>query len=233
MNLAIIPARGGSKRIPRKNVKDFHGRPMIAYAITAAKESKLFDRIIVSTDDEEIANLARKWGAEVPFTRPPQLANDYIATVPVIAHGIEECRKLGWNFDKVCCIYPCVPFIKIEDLRGALDLMNGANQGYCFPVTEYSSAIQRALKLSTDKKTTPFFPEFELSRTQDLDPAYYDAGQFYWATAETWLTNSNIHSSGIGFKVPNWRVLDIDTMDDWARAEMYAPLFGVDLADHE
>lgn len=220
MNIAIIPARGGSKRIPRKNIKEFCGKQMIAYAITAAKESCLFEHIVVSTDDEEIAQIARAWGAETPFVRPPELANDYIATVPVIAHGIEACRTLGWKLDQVCCIYPGVPFIQIDDLRGTLARMTSSEADYCFPVTEYPSAIQRALKLLSNGKMQPFYPEFELTRTQDSEPVYYDAGQFYWGKAESWLTNQNIHSNGLGYVIPNWRVVDIDTPDDWQRAEL-------------
>ena len=220
MNIAVIPARGGSKRIPRKNIKEFFGKPMIAYAITAAKETGVFDHIIVSTDDEEIAQIANQWGAETPFVRPFELANDYTATVPVIGHAIEACRALGWKFDNVCCIYPCVPFIRIDELIGALGRLAESKADYCFPVTEYPSAIQRALKLLSDGKTQPFYPEFERRRTQDLEPAYYDVGQFYWGKADAWLSNPNIYSSGLGYTIPNSRVVDIDTLDDWLRAEL-------------
>jgi pseudaminic acid cytidylyltransferase len=224
MNIAIIPARGGSKRIPRKNIKEFCGKPMIAYAIMAAKESGLFDHIIVSTDDEEIAQIAKEWGAETPFVRPEELANDYTATVPVIAHAIEACQKIGWVFDDVCCIYPNVPFIQTSDLRGALECMRNGDADYCFPVTEYPSAVQRALKRLSDGKIQPFYPEFEKIRTQDLEPAYYDAGQFYWGKSQAWLTNPKIHSDGLGYTIPNWRVVDIDTPEDWERAEIFAPM---------
>jgi len=221
MNIAIIPARSGSRRIPRKNIKIFCGKPMIAYAINAAKESGLFEYIIVSTDDEEIAQIARKYGALTPFIRPKELANDYIETIPVIAHAINTCLSFGWKFDKVCCIYPSVPFIQIDDLENALDLIfNKNNDSFCFPVTEYPSAIQRALKLLKNKKTVPFNPEFEIIRTQDLETAYYDAGQFYWAKKETWLKNLKIHSNGIGYVIPNWRVVDIDNEIDWHKAEI-------------
>jgi N-acylneuraminate cytidylyltransferase len=220
MNIAIIPARGGSKRIPRKNIKEFCGKPMIAYAITAAKKSNLFDRIIVSTDDEEIARIAKEWGAEIPFVRPVELANDYTTTVPVIVHAIESCIKLGWQFDNVCCIYPCVPFIQIDDLKGALGCLSGGKGDYCFSIAEYPSSIQRALKLTGDGKTQPFYPEYEATRTQDLEVAYYDAGQFYWGATQAWLTKPKIHRCGIGYVIPNWRVIDIDTADDWATAEL-------------
>lgn len=220
MNLCIIPARGGSKRIPRKNIKPFAGKPMIAHAITAAQASNLFEHVIVSTDDDVIAAIAREWGAETPFMRPDELANDYTATVPVIAHGIHACRDLGWQFDHVCCIYPGVPFIRVEDLRGALEEFSGSDADYCFPVTEFPSAIQRALRRLDDGLMQPFHPEYETTRTQDLEKAYHDAGQFYWGRAESWLTNHRIHSGGIGYRIPHWRVVDIDTPEDWQRAEL-------------
>jgi pseudaminic acid cytidylyltransferase len=220
MNIAIIPARGGSKRIPRKNVKEFCGKPMIAYAIAAAKESGLFEHIVVSTDDEEIAHIANSCAAETPFVRPTELANDSTATVPVIAHAIEVCRNYGWKFDNVCCIYPCVPFIQNEDIKAALACINSSQADYCFPVTEYPAAIQRSLKLLSNGKMKPFYPEFEITRTQDLEPTYYDAGQFYWGKTQAWLTNPNIHSSGLGYVIPNWRVIDIDMPEDWLRAEL-------------
>ncbi len=219
MNIAIIPARGGSKRIPRKNIKRFDGKPMIAHAITAARASGLFEHTVVSTDDEEIAAIARQWGAETPFVRPANLANDYTATVPVIAHGIQACRALGWAFEYVCCIYPGVPFIQIDDLKGALALLMEGETDYCFPVTEFPSAIQRALRRLDGGKMRPFHPQFETTRTQDLEPAYHDAGQFYWGKAGAWLQNTRIYSSGIGYVIPNWRVVDIDTPEDWLRAE--------------
>ena len=224
MNIAVIPARGGSKRIPRKNIKEFCGKPMIAYAIMAAKESGLFDHIVVSTDDDEIAQIAKEWGAKIPFVRPDELANDFTATVPVIAHAIEACQNLGWIFDNVCCIYPGVPFIQVDDLRDALDFLINSESDYCFPVTEYPSLIQRALKRSSEGMMQPFYPEFEKTRTQDLEAAYYDAGQFYWGKSQAWLTNPKIHSDGLGYKIPNWRVVDIDTPEDWERAEIFAPM---------
>jgi pseudaminic acid cytidylyltransferase len=219
MNIAIIPARGGSKRIPWKNIKLFDGKPMIAHAITAAKSSGLFEHVVVSTDDEEIASIAHTWGAETPFTRPAELANDYTATVPVVAHGIQACRALGWEFDLVCCIYPGVPFINIEDLTGSMALLAQGSADYSFPITEFPSAIQRALKRKVDGKMEPFYPQYELTRTQDLEQAFHDAGQFYWGKTNAWLENTKIHSNGIGYVIPNWRVVDIDTEDDWVRAE--------------
>ena len=146
MNIAIIPARGGSKRIPRKNIKVFCGQPMIAYAIKAAQASGLFERVLVSTDDAEIQTIANSLGAETPFVRPAELANDFTATVPVVAHAIQACENLGWQFSNVCCIYPGVPFIEVEDLKASLAQFSESGADYCFPVTEFPAAIQRALK---------------------------------------------------------------------------------------
>ena len=220
MNLAVIPARGGSKRVPRKNVKAFAGRPMIAHAIAAARGSGLFAHVIVSTDDDEIARIAREWGAETPFVRPGDLADDHTPTVPVVAHAIQACEALGWQFDRACCIYPGVPFLQPEDLNKALELLCVSQADYCFPVTEFPSPIQRALKCGEDGRLSPFYPEYEITRTQDLEPAYHDAGQFYWGSTHAWLNNARIHSSGVGLVIPNWRVADIDTPDDWHLAEL-------------
>jgi pseudaminic acid cytidylyltransferase len=226
MRLAVIPARGGSKRIPRKNIKMFAGKPMIAYAITAAKSSGLFEHVIVSTDDSEIAQIAAEWGAETPFVRPRELADDHTPTVPVVAHATRACEELGWRIDLACCIYPGVPFIQIDDLKGALALLESSTADYCFPVTEFPSAIQRALKRNSDGQMSPFYPQYELTRTQDLEPAFYDAGQFYWGSANVWKTNARLHSGGVGYLIPNWRVVDIDTPDDWHRAEtIYTALY--------
>lgn len=219
MRIAVIPARGGSKRIPRKNILDFCGKPMIAHAISAALQSGLFEHVVVTTDDEEIAHIARAWGAETPFVRPVELADDYTPTVPVIAHAIVACQALGWDIDHVCCIYPGVPFIHIDEIKQALELLQNSLAAYSFPVTEFPSAIQRALRRLPDGQMQPFYPEYELTRTQDLEPAYHDAGQFYWGKSDAWLSNNRIHSSGVGLAIPHWRVVDIDTPDDWARAE--------------
>ena len=220
MKIAVIPARGGSKRILRKNIKEFCGKPMIAHAISAAKQSDLFEHVVVSTDDEEIARIANEYGAETPFRRPAELADDYTPTVPVIAHAITACQALGWHIDYACCIYPGVPFIQIDDLKRGFELLQVSQAAYSFPITEFPSAIQRALRRLPSGQMQPFYPEYELTRTQDLEHAYHDAGQFYWGKPEAWLTNKNVHSNGVGLPIPNWRVVDIDTPDDWARAEI-------------
>lgn len=219
MNIAVIPARGGSKRIPRKNIKYFAGKPMIAHAIAAAKSSALFDHVVVSTDDDQIAQIAREWGAETPFARPNELADDHTPTAPVVAHAIRACERLGWPIELVCCIYPGTPFIEIDDLKGALALLRHSGADYCCPVAEFPSAIQRALKRNDDGRVQPLYPQYELVRTQDLEKAFYDAGQFYWGTKEAWLSNPRVHSGAAGYLIPSWRVVDIDTGDDWDRAE--------------
>ena len=225
MRLAVIPARGGSKRIPRKNIKLFHGKPMICYAIEAALASKVFDRVIVSTDDDEIANLANAHGAELPFIRPPDLADDHTPTVPVIAHAIRACNGLGWNVRDVCCIYPGVPFISTEDLRITLAQLLDTGAHYVFPVTGFPSPIQRALRRHSDGTIRPFQTEHSSTRTQDLEPGYFDVGQFYWGKASSWLDGLNLHMNGNTLVIPEWRVVDIDTPADWERAELlYAAL---------
>ena len=223
----MIPARGGSKRIPRKNIKIFHGKPMIGYAIDAAIRSRAFDRVIVSTDDEEIAQVARDCGAEVPFTRPAELADDFTATVPVVAHAIRACLDLGWEVKEVCCIYPSVPFISIEDLLTANGQLLATDANYVFPVTEFPSPVQRALRRLSDGTVEPFQPKHAATRTQDLEPGYFDAGQFYWGRARAWLGGSNLHLNGVTLVIPGWRVVDIDNPSDWERAEaLYAALLG-------
>jgi len=220
MNIAVIPARGGSKRIPRKNIKLFCGKPMIAYAITAAQNTGLFNHIVVSTDDIEIAEVAQQWGAEVPFMRPPQLADDYTGTVPVIAHAIQALQQKYQDINYVCCIYPATPLIQETDIKAALELLIATEAPYAFPITQFPSAVQRSLKRDKNGRVRPFYPEFEQTRTQDLEPAYHDAGQFYWGSKDTWLTLSSIYPNGTGLTISPWRVVDIDDLNDWHRAEI-------------
>lgn len=227
MSIAVIPARGGSKRIPRKNIKAFAGKPMIAYAIEAARASGMFEHVVVTTDDQEIADIARQYGAEVPFMRPAELSDDHAGTMPVIAHAIEACRALGWNVDKVCCIYPGVPMIEVDDLRGAGKMLAESDAPYVFTVAGFPAAIQRALRRDAEGRMSPFDPEHVKTRTQDLEPGYYDAGQFYFGRAEAWLRGESPHLAGLGLVIPEWRAVDIDTPDDWRRAELlYQALHG-------
>lgn len=220
MNIVIIPARGGSKRIPRKNILSFCGKPMIAYAIEAAQKTGLFEHIVVSTDDVEISSVARELGAQTPFTRPECLSGDFSTTREVIVHAIQECQQLGWHAEYVCCIYPCVPLIQADDITLALQRLQHSVSKFCFPIVEFPSPISRALRQNSDGTMTPFFAENELVRTQDVSTAFHDAGQFYWGATQSWLSSENVHSNGVGLELPAWRVVDIDTPNDLKRAEM-------------
>jgi pseudaminic acid cytidylyltransferase len=219
MNIAIIPARGGSKRIPRKNIKVFAGKPIIAYALEVAMRSKLFDHIIVSTEDQKIRNVAKQLGAEVPFYRPKKLSDDYTGTVPVIRHAIQECEALGWKSANVCCIYPCNPLLSIRSLLEGYKNLKKYPAKYVFPVAEFDSPIQRAIHRSASGLSRPFWPENAFKRTQDLTGACYDAGQFYWARSKTWKSKLNIHANSVTFIIPKCKVADIDTTEDWGLAE--------------
>lgn len=219
MKIAVIPARGGSKRILRKNIKEFCGKPMIAWAITNALKCKLFDEVIVSTDDEEIAEASKKWGAAVPFSRPAELADDMTPTVPVIAHAIKSYHDRGLIVEYACCIYPCTPFIETQDLIAGFDLLQVNNVNYVYPVTEYAHPIQRAMKRLPGGRMQFISPENELTRTQDLEKSFHDSGQFYWGRASAWLEQKKMHTDGLGMVIPSWRVVDIDSIDDWKRAE--------------
>ena len=219
MRLAVIPARGGSKRIPRKNILPFAGRPMLAYAIAGARAAGVFDRIIVSTDDAEIARIALDHGAEVPFVRPAALADDHASTVAVIAHALHTLAEAGWPASQVCCIYPGVPLLDAADLRAGLALLDAGDCDYVLPVAAFAAPVQRALLRDADGQTRAMHPEYTESRSQDLTPAYHDAGQFYWGRAEAWLAGRHPHHNARSLVLPSWRVVDIDTPDDWARAE--------------
>jgi pseudaminic acid cytidylyltransferase len=220
MKVAIIPARGGSKRIPRKNIKDFCGKPMIAYSIEAAIRSKLFDRVIVSTDDEEIAEVAKQYGAEVPFMRPHALSDDYTATIPVIAHAITELQKEA-PVEIACCIYATAPFIQDKYLQEAYKLLINTKSAYSFSTTSFAFPIQRAIKLDSEHHVEMFQPEHFNTRSQDLEEAYHDAGQFYFGTTQAWLNADPIftkHSTAV--ILPRYLVQDIDTLEDFKRAEL-------------
>jgi len=220
MILAIIPARGGSKRIPRKNIKPFCGKPMIAWSIEAALESGCFDRVIVSTDDDEIAEVARQQGAEVPFMRPAELSDEHTGTIPVIRHAIETINSQGRLVGQACCLYATAPFIRAEDLRQGLEILQDSDVDYAFSVTSYAFPIQRAIRLTRDGRVEMFNPEYFSARSQDLEEAYHDAGQFYWGHADAWLQGKMIFTpASLPVMLPRHRVQDIDTPEDWVRAE--------------
>lgn len=218
MNLCVIPARGGSKRIPRKNIKDFCGKPMIAWSIEAAQNSGCFDHIVVSTDDTEITEVAKQWGAEVPFMRPTELSDDHTGTIPVIAHAIRELQKQGKTPERVCCIYATAPFITVEDiLTGEKKL---AGHDFAFSITSYAFPIQRALRLTSENTVAMFQPEHFNTRSQDLEEAYHDAGQLYWGSVDAWLEERMLFGEkSAPVILPRHRVQDIDTLEDWIRAE--------------
>lgn len=221
MKLAIIPARGGSKRIPRKNIKLFGGLPMIAWPIHAALQSNCFDRIIVSTDDAEIANIARANGAEVPFIRPAELSDDHIGTIPVIAHAISWQNLHGATVTEACCIYATAPFVQAGDLQRGLEILQSSGAEYALSVTSYAFPIQRAIRITTEERLEMFQPEHFETRSQDLIEAWHDAGQFYWGQAAAWLEGKTLFSKDASpVRLPRYRVQDIDTLEDWERAEL-------------
>jgi len=221
MNIAIIPARGGSKRIPRKNIKSFCGKPIISYAIKTAQASKIFDRIIVSTDDLKIAKIAKKYGAEVPFLRPKKLSSDYATTTQVIAQVLKNLEAESSNPRFVCCIYPTAPLMLVSDLTRGLKKIKTTKSQFVFSVTSFPYPVERSFELKKNKNLKMLFPNRVLKRSQDAKKIYHDAGQFYWGGKKAWLNNKTIlvkKSSHV--KLPRWRVQDIDTKEDWIRAEL-------------
>ena len=223
MRVAVIPARGGSKRIPRKNIREFAGKPIIAWSIDAAKESDLFDRIIVSTDDAEIAEVAKQWGAEVPFMRPAELSNDYAGTTEVVAHAIEYLCNQGTKLSAVCCIYATAPFIRQADLKQGLAILEAGNWQYVFSATTFAFPIFRSFQKNAEGGLEMLFPEYFNTRSQDLPEVLHDAGQYYWGRPRTWTDRARIFdSNSTTVIIPRWRVQDIDTEEDWIRAESMA-----------
>ena len=220
MRLAVIPARGGSKRIPRKNIKHFCGKPMLAWSIEAALKSQCFDRVMVSTDDAEIADLGRQYGAEIPFMRPPELADDKAGTIPVVRHAIEWHQAAGFQPAEVCCIYATAPFILPEDLQRGLQLLASRQAQYAFAVTSYPFPIQRAIRITAAGGVEMFQPEHFNTRSQDLEEAWHDAGQFCWGRSAAWVEGQMVFApASVPVPLPRHRVQDIDTPEDWIRAE--------------
>ena len=221
--VAIIPARGGSKRIPRKNLKPFDGVPMIVRSIRTALDCGLFDQVIVSTDDEEIADVARAHGAQVPFMRPVELADDFTGTAAVIVHALSQLPV----FDYVCCIYATAPLLQARYLRQGHELLvQHPDKSFAFSVAGFGFPVQRALTLDEQGVLTSLYPEFRNTRSQDLPEAYQDAGQFYWGRTEAWLRGDVLFSpASLPVILPRYLVQDIDTLEDWKRAEyLYAAL---------
>lgn len=222
MRLALIPARGGSKRIPGKNIRSFCGAPMISYSISAAKESGLFDAIIVSTDSDEIADVARAAGASVPYMRPADLADDFATTLDVLRHAVssEDENGNGSPLKAVCCLYATAPFVRPEDLKGGLAQLEATEAQYVFSAAEYAFPVQRAFLQDGEGFTSLLFPEHQATRSQDLPPAFHDAGQFYWCRPDAIRQSLSILGrKSAPFLLDRRRVQDIDTPDDWAYAE--------------
>ncbi|MDN4500889.1 pseudaminic acid cytidylyltransferase [Alteromonadaceae bacterium BrNp21-10] len=221
MNLAIIPARGGSKRIPGKNIRAFAGKPLIAYSIEAAQQSGVFDKIIVSTDSPAVADVAIAYGAEVPFLRPDDLADDFTGTRPVTNHAIEYCQQHFFEPEFSCCIYATAPFLQVEYLQqGLQQLQQQADKAFAFSVSTFAFPIQRAL-IKQNGGVAPFSPADINKRSQDLAETYHDAGQFYWGRSADYLSPKRIFSEhSVAIELPRHLVQDIDTEEDWLRAEL-------------
>lgn len=227
MRAAIIPARGGSKRIPKKNIKLFHGKPMISWSIEAALKSKIFDRIIVSTDDPEIAEVARKSGGQVPFMRPSKLSDDYATTADVMEHAARWLIDEGQPVSELCCIYATAPFIEADDIALGLETLISGGWQYVFPATEFTAPIFRGFKKGAGG-IEMIFPEYYLTRSQDLPNVFHDAGQFYWGTKNAWLSRAPIFSNKSHIiELPRLRVQDIDTPEDWDISEKIFNLLSV------
>lgn len=234
MNIAIIPARGGSKRIPRKNIKMFSGLPIIAHSINTAIDSGLFERVIVTTDDEQIAAIAREYGAEVPFIRPAHLSDDHTNTASVISHTLNWCRNNNITPKYACCIYATAPFVKAEFLHAGLNKMITTSCSTAFSVTSFAFPIYRGLKINADGSTGMLWPENELVRSQDLPEAYHDAGQFYWVNCNQFNHQARLYNEDSRpIIIPRKYVHDIDTQEDWELAQAMHQALGLDTANEK
>ena len=221
MNVAIIPARGGSKRVPRKNVRSFCGKPMIAWPIEAAIRSALFDRVVVTTDDAEVEECALEYGAEVPFRRPSELADDQTPLRPVIIHAINELELGSQPIDYVCCISATAPLITGNRLASSLQILQESRKDFAFTVLRFPHPIQRALRVSSEGDLSMVYPEHRKTRSQDLEETYHDAGQFYWGKANAFkLDKPTFSSRSIPILIPSYMAVDIDTEEDFLHAEI-------------
>lgn len=221
MKIAIITARGGSKRIPKKNIRDFCGKPIMAYSIEAAISSRIFDTVMVSTDSKEIANIAKQYGADIPFMRSDETSNDFATTSDVLIEVLEKYKEQGIVYTQACCLYPTAPFVTSERLKEAMSLLNSSNEvDTVIPILRYSYPPQRGL-ISKDGYIKMREPEFSRTRSQDLQPIYHDAGQFYCFDVKAFLKTKNIMAGKIkGVELSELEVQDIDTIEDWKIAEM-------------
>jgi N-acylneuraminate cytidylyltransferase len=221
MRLAVIPARGGSKRIPGKNIRLFAGKPVLSYSIKAALESNCFDEVIVSTDDEGIAAIAREHGAATPFMRPAALADDHTILADVMAHAIDWYQNQGRSVSQACCIFATAPFVSAADLKAGQIALTSRGVQFALSVTSFAFAVQRALRLGSDGSVDAMYPQYSLTRSQDLDEGWHDAGQFCWGTARAFLQKLPVFAPHtVAVKLPRHRVQDLDTLEDWHRAEL-------------
>lgn len=218
--LAIIPARGGSQRIPRKNIKPFLGKPIILYSIEAAKEAKIFLEIMVSTDDAEIADIAKKCGATVPFMRSPETADDHASLASVVKEALTRYAKRGIEFDAFCCILATAPLIRKEQLRNTFRVLEETQVSGIVPVVQFDFPPQRAFRITNDKLSM-IWPEHRLTRSQDLEPHFHDAGMFYWCRTDTFQKVPTLYPQGaLPLLLQAHEAQDIDTLDDWSLAEL-------------
>jgi len=222
MNIAIIPARSGSKRINNKNIKDFFGKPIIAYSIEEALKSGVFDKVIVSTDSSDIASISKQYGAEVPFIRPIELSDDYCGISDVMSHAVKYLQSNHYSINNVCCIYATAPFIKSTDIICGLERLMLDAVDYVLSIGEFESSVKRSLIHKPGSGLSMLFSEDNFfTRSQDFEKVYFDAGQFCWGRKNAWLHNKRIFNNNTGFiKIPSHRVLDIDTNEDWQKSEL-------------
>lgn len=221
MKLCVIPARGGSKRIPKKNIRSFCGKPILAYSIEAALASACFDKVIVSTDDEAIAEVAREYGAQTPFVRPKEISGDFTGTNDVIKHAIEWYQSQAETVAYVCCIYATAPFVRADDIKSGFEKLIFLKKSFAFSVTSFAFPIQRALHINVENEIEAIWPENITKRSQDLAEAYHDAGQFYWGRSDAFINEEVLFSSkSAPIVLPRHLVQDIDTLEDWRRAEL-------------
>jgi pseudaminic acid cytidylyltransferase len=221
VKIAVIPARGGSKRIPRKNIRMFCGKPIIAYSISAAQQTGLFDQVVVSTDDEEIATVAREFGATTPFIRPKEIADDFTGTNAVVKHAVAWFNAQSNDVTHACCLYATAPLVRANFITQGYEALARSDAAFAFSVTSYAFPIQRAVRITPDGRVDAIYPEHRMTRSQDLEHAYHDAGQFYWGTARAFLEDMPVFAPhSIGVILPRHLVQDIDTLEDWGQAEL-------------
>ena len=219
MIIAVIPARSGSKRIKDKNIKNFLGRPIISYTIKKLIDSRIFDRVYVSTNNKKIANLSTKFGAEVPFLRSKKLGGDNVSTVDVISEFLLKLNIPIIKVKVVCCVYPCTPLMETKDIKKGIHLFLKQKKSFVYPVLKYKHPVQRSFTITNTGKVKYFLPKFEHYKTQDLKQTYHDAGQFYISNPTNWIKKKKMHSDSTCFEINNFNAVDIDDEDDWKMAE--------------